>query len=56
MNQYFFSRFTGKAIGQTKCGDMDSVIVEVSGQAFYSGSNTFMLEENDDLKAGFLLR
>ncbi len=50
------SKFTGMALKQVKCGKHDAVQVEVSGHGFYSGSNTFTVEEDDDLKAGFLLK
>ncbi|XP_061468429.1 trans-3-hydroxy-L-proline dehydratase [Rhineura floridana] len=50
------SLFTGKAVQETKCGDHDAVIVEVSGESFYTGTSTFTLEEEDPLKYGFFLK
>ncbi|XP_077180074.1 trans-3-hydroxy-L-proline dehydratase [Paroedura picta] len=50
------SLFTGKALEETKSGDHKAVIVEVSGESFYTGTSTFTLEENDPLKYGFLLK
>ncbi|KAL8168760.1 UNVERIFIED_CONTAM: Trans-L-3-hydroxyproline dehydratase [Gekko kuhli] len=50
------SLFTGKAVKESKSGDHNAVIVEVSGESFYTGTSTFTLEENDPLKYGFLLK
>ncbi|XP_041071273.1 trans-L-3-hydroxyproline dehydratase isoform X2 [Carcharodon carcharias] len=50
------SLFTAKAVEETKCGDFKAVIVEVSGQAHYTGTASFYVEDDDDLKDGFLLR
>ncbi|XP_060117719.1 trans-3-hydroxy-L-proline dehydratase [Heteronotia binoei] len=50
------SLFTGKAVKETKSGDHNAVIVEVSGESFYTGTSIFTLEENDPLKYGFLLK
>ncbi|XP_066464318.1 trans-3-hydroxy-L-proline dehydratase [Eleutherodactylus coqui] len=50
------SLFTGKAIKETVYGDYKAVIVEVSGQAHYTGAASFTLESDDPLKDGFLLK
>ncbi|NWX08360.1 T3HPD dehydratase, partial [Caloenas nicobarica] len=50
------SLFTGKAVKATKCGDYNAVVVEVSGEAFYTGTATFTVEEEDPLKHGFVLK
>ncbi|XP_033104942.1 trans-L-3-hydroxyproline dehydratase-like [Anneissia japonica] len=48
--------FTGMAVKQTKCGDFDAVVVEVAGHGYYTGEASFMLEEEDVVGKGFLLR
>ncbi|KAJ7345299.1 hypothetical protein JRQ81_001249 [Phrynocephalus forsythii] len=50
------SLFTGKAVKETKCGDHKAVIVEVSGESFYTGTSVFTFEEDDPLKCGFFLK
>ncbi|KAM9293966.1 trans-3-hydroxy-L-proline dehydratase [Gastrophryne carolinensis] len=50
------SLFTGKAVQESVCGEYKSVIVEVSGQAYYTGTASFVLENEDPLKDGFLLK
>ncbi|MGH0132833.1 UNVERIFIED_CONTAM: hypothetical protein FKN15_050741 [Acipenser sinensis] len=50
------SLFTGKAVQETKCGDFKAVTVEVAGHAHYTGTASFVLENDDDLKNGFLLK
>ncbi|XP_054827391.1 trans-3-hydroxy-L-proline dehydratase [Eublepharis macularius] len=50
------SLFTGKAVKEVKCGDHNAVIVEVSGESFYTGTSTFTMEDDDPLKYGFLLK
>ncbi|XP_069494995.1 trans-3-hydroxy-L-proline dehydratase [Ambystoma mexicanum] len=48
--------FTGKAIKETKCGEFNAVIVEVAGNAYYTGASHFLIEKGDPLKNGFLLK
>ncbi|NWS16810.1 T3HPD dehydratase, partial [Pachyramphus minor] len=50
------SLFTGKAVKATKFGDYNAVVVEVSGEAFYTGTATFTVEEEDPLKYGFMFK
>lgn len=48
--------FSGKIVRETKIGSISAVTVEVSGRAHYCGSAEFMMEEDDLLASGFLLR
>jgi proline racemase len=48
--------FTGKALEETKVGDFDAVIPEVSGRAFITGFNQWVVEEDDPVAEGFFLR
>lgn len=50
------SVFTGKAVREAKCGDFNAVIVEVSGRAHYTGMASFIVEDDDPLRDGFLLK
>ncbi|XP_069552729.1 trans-L-3-hydroxyproline dehydratase [Brachyistius frenatus] len=50
------SRFTGKAVEETRCGDFKAVVVEVAGKAFYTGVSRFVREPDDELTRGFLLK
>ncbi|NXT99323.1 T3HPD dehydratase, partial [Buphagus erythrorhynchus] len=50
------SLFTGKAVKATRFGNYNAVIVEVSGEAFYTGTATFTVEEEDPLKHGFFFK
>ncbi|MBI5157219.1 MAG: proline racemase family protein [Acidimicrobiia bacterium] len=49
------SRFTGKAVTETSVGGVPAVIVEVGGEAHFTGTATFALEDDDPLPA-FLVR
>lgn len=49
------SRFVGAVVEETRAGTQAAVVVEVSGQAHYSGSARFRLEANDPFPDGFLL-
>jgi trans-L-3-hydroxyproline dehydratase len=49
------SRFTGHVVEEARAGAHAAVIVEVSGQAHYSGSARFRLEPDDPFPEGFLL-
>ncbi|XP_068110516.1 trans-3-hydroxy-L-proline dehydratase [Hyperolius riggenbachi] len=48
--------FTGKAVQETTCGEHKAVIVEVAGHAYYTGTASFVLESDDPLKDGFMLK
>jgi proline racemase len=50
------SKFTGKVVGVTKFGSYDAVIPEVEGTAFITGINRFLINPEDELKNGFILR
>lgn len=41
---------------EARFGDYNAVIVEVSGEAYYTGTATFTVEEEDSLKHGFFFR
>jgi proline racemase/trans-L-3-hydroxyproline dehydratase len=47
--------FTGKLIGSTKVGNFDAVIPEITGKAFITGFNNYVIDERDPLKYGFLV-
>ncbi len=49
------STFSGKVVGRAKVGRFDAIIPEVSGKAYITGQQTFILEERDELGRGFLL-
>lgn len=51
---WYYAPFT--FFQEAKCGDLKSVIVEVSGQAHYTGAASLIVEDADPLKDGFLLK
>jgi trans-L-3-hydroxyproline dehydratase len=46
----------GKAVSRTHCGPFDAVIPEVSGKAHLAGLATWIIDPDDPLKHGFLVR
>lgn len=50
------SRFTGRVVDDTTFGPYEAVIPEVSGAAHITGRHEFILDPDDELKHGFLLR
>lgn len=50
------SRFTGSVGSETQCGSHPAITAKVSGRAFYSGTAEFIVEDDDPLAAGFLVR
>jgi proline racemase len=48
--------FTARVVGEDLVGSMPAVITEVEGTAHRTGAHTFVLEPQDDLGTGFLLR
>jgi proline racemase len=50
------AEFTGRVIAETTTGPHRAVLVEVAGEAFYTGEASFTCEPEDPLGGGFLLR
>lgn len=50
------AEFTGRVVATTTAGPHPAVLVEVAGEAFYTGEATFTCEPEDPLGGGFLLR
>lgn len=62
LNQEFINesilgtRFTGRLVEKTKVAKFDAVIPEITGRAFITGVNHYMIDDEDPLKYGFTLR
>jgi proline racemase len=50
------SEFRGRVVGDAEVGGRPAVITEVEGSAHRTGEHRFVLEDDDDLGTGFLLR
>ncbi len=50
------SVFTGRAVSATRVGELSAVVPEVSGSAHIVGFNQWVVQEGDELGAGFLVR
>ena len=50
------SRMTGSVVSEDRWMDRDAVTVRVGGQAHYTGRAEFIVEHDDELRRGFLLR
>jgi proline racemase len=50
------TRFTGRLIEETRVGPYRAVVPEVTGSASITGFHTFVLDADDPLPEGFLLR
>jgi len=50
------SRFTGRAVEETTFGPHNAIVPEVEGTAHITGAHTFIIDPDDPLKDGFLLR
>jgi trans-L-3-hydroxyproline dehydratase len=50
------SEFTGRVVKTTKFGDHNAVIPEIEGNAFITGKHEFIIDPQDPLKNGFILR
>jgi len=49
------STFHGKVVGRAKVGPYDAIVPEVSGKAFITGQNDFIIDKQDELGRGFLM-
>jgi len=50
------SRMRGKVLAQTRVGDLDAVIPEISGDAHLCGFASWLIDPTDPLSTGFLVR
>lgn len=50
------SVFEGRVAGKAKVGKFEAIVPEVSGQAFITGRNEYILNPADSFGAGFLVR
>jgi trans-L-3-hydroxyproline dehydratase len=48
--------FTGEIVGTTSFGSYNAVIPKISGSAYITGRNEFIIDPSDPLKGGFILR
>jgi len=48
--------FEVKVVDEVKYGNFGAVIPQVTGNAFITGEHTFLIDEKDELKYGFILR
>lgn len=49
------SRFTGEAVGIARVGEYEAILPRITGCAYITGMNQWVLREDDPLKQGFLL-
>ncbi len=47
------SKFTGVPIAETKVGEFDAVIPQITGSAYVTGEATYVIDGDDPLKYGF---
>jgi proline racemase len=50
------ARFTGRVLRETRVGDRSAVVPEIAGHGFLTGFHTFVIEPDDPLGDGFLVR
>ena len=50
------ARFTGEIARTARFGPHDAIIARVGGRAYYAGEASYVVEEDDPLGGGFLLR
>jgi trans-L-3-hydroxyproline dehydratase len=50
------TKFTGSAITPTMFGNNNAVIPQVEGNAYITGKHEFIIDPEDPLKKGFILR
>jgi proline racemase len=48
--------FTGQVVEQTRVGNIDAIIPEVGGIAHITGRHEFLIDPDDPLSGGFMLR
>jgi len=49
------TRFRGRLTGETMVGDLPAILPEIEGDAYITGENTFLIDDDDPLRHGFRL-
>lgn len=47
--------FKGRVVEKTQAGELDAIIPEITGSAYITGFNSFLIDPEDPLKDGFIL-
>ncbi|MDR7855309.1 proline racemase [Tissierella sp.] len=50
------TKFKGRVLEECKVGEFDAIIPEITGSAFITGFNHFVIDEEDPVKYGFVLK
>ncbi|MTK12638.1 MAG: proline racemase [Clostridiaceae bacterium] len=50
------TKFKGRVLEETKVGDYDAIIPEITGSAYITGHNQFFIDPEDPVKHGFILK
>lgn len=50
------TKFSAKILDTAKVGDYDAIVPQISGQAYITGFNNLVIDPNDPLKYGFVLK
>ena len=48
--------FTGRVLGSSTVGDFPAIFAEIAGRAYITGMHSFIIEPDDPLRDGFLVR
>jgi len=48
--------FKGRVVGETMVGEFKAIIPQITGKAFITGFNHFIIDDEDPLKYGFVLK
>jgi proline racemase len=47
------TKFRGRVSGETNVGETPAIVPEIEGEAYITGENTFIIDDEDPLKYGF---
>ncbi|GAA0734801.1 proline racemase [Clostridium oceanicum] len=50
------TKFRGKILSETKVGEYDAIIPEITGSAYVTGFSQFLVDPDDPVKYGFVLK
>lgn len=50
------TKFKGRVLEETKVGEYDAIIPEITGAAYITGHNQFFIDPEDPVKYGFILK
>jgi proline racemase len=49
------TQLRGRVTGRTTAGELPAIVTEIEGEVWITGEHTFLIDDRDPLKSGFMI-